>query len=178
MTLSDKIELLGIISSSLLSVIAIVISVATLLQNSRMIKESTRPYVTVYSNTTYFQSIFYYLIVKNFGQSGATITNFTCDYDLKHCAISFERAPFEHIVGTYLSPGQSLMCCIDSKKLCSERETLTFSISYSCGKQCFNEVITLNCSADADLVKNRASTKDKELKIISYALQDIAEKML
>ena len=51
---SDVIEILGIIASLITSVIAIVISVKTLHQNSQMIEESTRPYIVVYSQTLIF----------------------------------------------------------------------------------------------------------------------------
>lgn len=45
MTTTDIIEIIGIIASTTVSIVAIVISVMTLKQNSKMIEESTRPYV-------------------------------------------------------------------------------------------------------------------------------------
>ena len=45
---SDIIQICGIIASLLTSIIAIVISLVTLLQNSKMIENATRPYITIY----------------------------------------------------------------------------------------------------------------------------------
>ena len=54
LTVSDVIEIVGIIASLITSIVAIAISVKTLKQNSRMIEDSTRPYVSVYIGNTYF----------------------------------------------------------------------------------------------------------------------------
>lgn len=75
LTPSDVIQLIGILASLITSIIAIIISVLTLKQNSKTIDETSRPYVAIYAKTTNFQSPHYYLVVKNFGQSGATISS-------------------------------------------------------------------------------------------------------
>lgn len=45
LSVSDVIQLLGIIISLVTSVVAIIISVLSLKQNSKMIADSTRPYI-------------------------------------------------------------------------------------------------------------------------------------
>lgn len=52
--------------SFVLAVISVVTVVITLRQNHKMIDNSTRPYVIVYSSVTNFQSPGYYLCVKSF----------------------------------------------------------------------------------------------------------------
>ena len=42
----------------------------------------------------------------------------------------------------------------------------------------YSETISLNFAANLDIVHMRANTKDQHMKEISFALQDIAEKML
>ena len=79
---SDIIQLLGILLSTIISTIAVIISVVTLRQNHQMVEESTRPYIVVYTAATDFQSPMYYLLIKNLGQTGARITSFSCDFDL------------------------------------------------------------------------------------------------
>lgn len=79
---SDVIQLIGILASLITSVIAIIISVLTLKQNSKMIDETSRPYVAIYAKTTNFQSPQYYLVIKNFGQTGATISSIKCSPDI------------------------------------------------------------------------------------------------
>ena len=48
LTPSDKVQVVGIIVSAVISVIAIFISVLTLRQNSKMIEESSRPVISIY----------------------------------------------------------------------------------------------------------------------------------
>ena len=68
MTTTDIIEIIGIIASTTVSIVAIVISVMTLKQNSKMIKESTRPYVVVCGKTANYQEPRFYLIIKTMDQ--------------------------------------------------------------------------------------------------------------
>ena len=49
MLASDIIEIIGIIASTTVSIVAIVISLITLKQNNKMIEESTRPVISIYS---------------------------------------------------------------------------------------------------------------------------------
>ena len=55
---------------------------------------------------------------------------------------------------------------------------IKFNIKYSDGIKDYNENYQINFLADTDSCLSRASTKDKELKIISYTLQDMVEKLL
>lgn len=81
MCISDKIQLLGIVVSTLTSLIAIIISVRTLKQNSKMIEDSSRPYIGIYGMSTYICNRHYYIIIKNFGQSVAHIKSLSYDFD-------------------------------------------------------------------------------------------------
>ena len=55
---------------------------------------------------------------------------------------------------------------------------ITISIAYEANKRTYTDSFVLNIKADSDLIHSRAASKDKELKIISYTLQDMVEKML
>lgn len=175
---SDLVQMAGILVSLLTGLIAIFISVVTLRQNNRMIENSSRPYVAIYTGITNFQSPSYYIIVKNFGQSGAYITEFFCDYDLSQYSYNENHVPFSHMSGTFLAPGQTFSCNIDPLKLFEDVHPLTFNVKYQFGEKTYKDTFILNVEADADIVHTRACSTNKELSIISYALQDIAEKML
>lgn len=175
---SDIIQLGGIIFSTLIGVIAIIISVITLRQNHQLVQESTRPYILIYTGITYFRDPNYYLIIKNFGQTGAQITDFSCDYDLSICSYSPTHPPFSHIVGAFVAPGQSLVYIVDPQRLLKDTRLLKMSISYRADKQIFNDTFSLNLDADADMMRSRVSNGTDDLKLIAFALQDISEKML
>lgn len=178
LTLSDLIEIIGIFASLITSIIAIIISIKTLKQNSKMIEESTRPYIVIYSRTTNFQSIDYYLVIKNYGQTGAVITSFNCDYNLKQCSYDEEHIPFEHFVGTFIAPNQSFICNIDQLKFFKNPVDIHFEIEYKTDKKTYSESFTIHPMADYDFVQTRAAAKGQELRNISYTLQDLVEKQL
>ena len=179
MEISDWINVILCILSFILAVISVITVVITLKQNHRMIENSTRPYIVMYSNSTYFQGVKYYLILKNYGQTGATIKNFKCNIDLLEYCHFGERRPFEHIIDTFVAPQQSFVACIDPVKLHEDKiEKIEFNIKYSDGIKDYNENYQINFLADTDSYLSRASTENKELKIISYTLQDMVEKLL
>ena len=119
LTPSDVIQLIGILASLITSVIAIIISVLTLKQNSKMIDETSRPYVAIYAKTTNFQSPQYYLVIKNFGQTGATISSIKCSPDITPFSIRSDHIPFSNFAETYIAPGQSFICNVKAREFCS-----------------------------------------------------------
>lgn len=97
---------------------------------------------------------------------------------LEYCH-SREKRPFEHIIGTFIVPQQSFVVCIDSVKLYENKiEMIEFNIKYSNGMKKYDESYQVNFLEDTDSYLSRASTKDRELKIIWYTLQDMVEKLL
>lgn len=145
-----------------------------------MIEESTRPYVVVYGVATNFQTPMYKIVVKNYGQSGAIITKFETNHDLINFSLgSRKRRPFENICGTFIAPNQSFVCPIDYSKIKeSEVGSIDFEISYMHKNRTYNESINLNTSLESGLLSHKASTKGKELEIISYTLQELVDKNL
>lgn len=167
------------VCSFLLAAISIIIVVLTLRQNNKMIESSTRPYISVYGSAVNFESPVYYLVVKNFGQTGALIINFECNYDLVKLSYNPKLRPFEHLKKTFIAPGQSFVCGINIKAPGSDDiESIVFDIEYSSGKKTYFESVALNFDSHAELILPRAATTGHELKIISYALQSLVEKNL
>lgn len=178
LSVSDVIDIIGIIISLVASIAAIIISVKTLRQNSKMIEESTRPLISMYIGTTYFSSTTTYLIMKNYGASSAVITDFSCSLDLSTCAYDSGYVPYSHVVGSNLCPGESLRFPILVTNLKKDIEPATVNISYKSQSKTYTEKLNINFSLQFDMLHVRANTKDQHLKEISFALQDIAEKML
>lgn len=165
------------IISSLIALIAVVISIATLQQNRNMLEESTRPYITVYVTETNFQNSTKYLVVKNFGQTGALITKFKTNPDLLIYSRLPDFRPFGKIENSFLAPDQSHVCNIDFKKA-RENCIVSFEMSYSTKYKTYTDSVTLNLTAESENLTSRASTKDEELAIISYTLQSLVERQL
>lgn len=177
LTVSDIIEIVGIIASLMTSIVAIVISIKALKQNSKMIEESTRPYVSIY-----FQPLFDtdYLILKNFGNSTAKITSFHTNVDFHICLENDTHLPFSHICNTYLHPGERILSPIDNvHKLYKKYDFLKFDICYKSSGKSYTEHIEINMCSLADHASIRTTVKPENAeKIIAETLQDIAEILL
>ena len=178
LTTTNIIEILGIIFSSIASLIAIIISVKTLKQNSKLIEESTRPYLVMYQALTNFQMPTYYLILKNFGQSGATICSIDCSPNLVDYSLCNSHVPFLNFGNETIAPGQSFVCSLDKNKVFAQPVTFHFSITYTSNGHLYSDSFSINPDVTANMVQTRASTPGEELKIMSFALQDLVEKIL
>lgn len=178
MDIATIVNIVLCVLSFILAVISVVTVVITLRQNHKMIENSTRPYVVIYLATTNFQNPQYYLCIKNFGQSGALITDFNCNYDLKEYSYIYDKIPFINLSNTFIAPNQSFICNIDPQKLFNNPKPLTFSIKYTSNTKKYVDTFVVNLKVYCGLTHSKADTKGNELHIISYTLQDIAEKLL
>ena len=142
-----------------------------------MIQNSTRPYIVAYAQITNFQEPTFYLVLKNFGASGATIETFESSIELNQVSFREEMTPFNHIEGTFLAPGQTITSSLYSKKF-KEKEIREFTVKleYNDGLKSYEQVCPINYKAYIENVSTRAATQDKEMRTISYTLQDLVEK--
>ena len=179
MTVSDWINLSLSILSFILAVISVVTVVITLRQNHKMIEESNRPYITVYGDETNFSSPQFYVIIKNFGKTGGVIESLECDIDLSKYSYQTGITPFQNIVGTLIAPNQNIVCNIDNRKLGEDKvHIINFTIKYKANGKIYCEKYPVNYLALKKNITTKSSTQDKELKIISYTLQEMVQKDL
>lgn len=180
MCISDKIQLLGIVVSTLTSLIAIIISVRTLKQNSKMIEDSSRPYIGIYGMSTYICNRHYYIIIKNFGQSVAHIKSLSYDFDLAKLSLHDRFDPFGNIDGASIAPGQSYRCAIDFDKVSKdELSVINFHIKYSSNTRDYEDEISLKIDGNlGNLEAHQTSKNTPVLDVISETLQDMHIKSL
>lgn len=173
---SDKIAVVALAVSAFLGIVSMMISVCTLKQNSKMIENSTRPYITIYGQLVY-ESVKYVLILKNFGASSGIITKFTSDTDLSGTTGLDNIKPFGHIVGTNLVPNQSICCDLDLGRLKKNNiSTINFEIEYQ-GVKKYSEKIVVNITATTENTRKRYSVPatDTDIKKIAKSTQFIAD---
>lgn len=144
LSISDLIQLTSIVLSLITSTIAIVISAINLRQNSKMIEESTRPYITIYLDAITICEQDSFFIIKNFGNSPAEIINFTYDPILKSTpqggALLNEQ--FDCIKNIVLAPGQSKLLKYNVTML--PVDELLFTLSYKNGRRTYTETVHMN----------------------------------
>lgn len=180
MTLSDGINLGLTVLSLVLAIISIITVILTLKQNNKMIENSSRPYVVIYGETTNFSDLTFYIVLKNYGNSGATIKKITCNLNLSKYNFDTNITPFEAIENTLLAPNQNIVCTIDHQQLNIDNiEYINFEIEYqSLSGKNYKEKYSINYTAFKKNITTKTSTKDKELRTISYTLQEMVQKDL
>lgn len=163
--------------SFILAGISVITVVITLRQNNKMIEESTRPVISVYSDEINAGDPSFYLIIKNFGKSTAYITKFEYDFDFKGCfKIHNDKDYLKGLNNSVLAPGQSRICMLDYHKI--DRE-VTFTLEYhSDAKKVYTDRFTINLKAGVSMPYGKVATEGKELRTISYALQEMLQKKL
>lgn len=172
----DILQIVGILVSLLTSIVGVIISIITLRQNHKMVEESSRAIIGVYSDSINTGSPMLYLIVKNFGNSLATITKFDYDFDFTDCySIKSNRDYLKDLINCAIAPGQSRICRIDYKKITSP---VTFNIEYKSCNKLFHDTFTIDLKTGTTMPVGKVDTTGKELRTISYILQEMLTKDL
>lgn len=177
---SDKIQFIAVLVALTFGIITSVISVATLIQNGKMIEESSRPVISIYS-----QGIFYnghqslYLVVKNLGASSAHMTKFNVSQNFINCyGFDAPRNYIDDLSKCIIAPGQSRICHLDQRKL---NTPVHFSISYYSNakpKKVYSEDFDIDLKAAALMPREGPLDNDKSLDRISTALEGMLFKDL
>lgn len=158
--------------SLLVSLVAVAISIATLQENRNMIEASTRPYIVItfdHITTTYQRSGF---IIKNYGQTAATITKFEICNELLEVPQKFPslKKQFSLIENTLFAPGQSTFLPWSVSGF--DSFIVDIKVSYSSDSRTYASEF----SFDAALISQRFATRS-EKKSESSAIIEIAQCM-
>lgn len=167
MQTSDCLQLVSIICSSILSVIAIIVSVLALKQNNKMIFESNKPYISIFSKAISCQSTILYLVLKNFGKSGAIILNI--DYD-KNFDKNFDIPPFKNMENIFIAPNQSFAFPLDYNNNIDTIFNVQITYKYLNKIYIENHRVNFSHYLNIGFVKTHGS---KDLKEISDILQEM-----
>lgn len=166
MSTSEIIQIISIVCTSTLSIIAIIISVLTLIQNNKMIFESNKPYISVFTKAISFTSPTICLILKNFGNSGAKILSVTYDAPLENLA---SRPPFKNMKNVFIAPNQSFVYPLNIKNFLNE--VINIKVNYQYLNKDYSETFLINFSHHTDMAfEKHHDTRD--LEEISNVLQE------
>lgn len=176
MALSITSTIVGMI----VSIIAVIVSVLSLKQTQHSIEAANRPYVVVYRD--YIQilnNVQEYIIIKNFGKTGAIIDSLNCNPSYKNTVTN--KNVFENIGDTFIAPGQSISTVTSINALKEERRGVTeININYHANKKHYQETINLNGELKSDLIFSKTNpSKNKGVEeIIIKATQETLRKKL
>ena len=165
MTTSDIIEVLSIITSTIIGLISIYYSNKAIKIASNANKltaeitaETNRPVVVAYLETVEIESFHKYMVIKNFGNTPATIL------DLKFMQ-SIDEYDFNmsSLIGYTIAPSQKFMHVIDNDL----KGTVIVNIIYqTVTGQNFDEVYQVKLNATEKLFWIGSNDQDKQLKFM------------
>ena len=133
-----------------LSLIIAAISLATvcctLSQNRKIMEESSRPFISVYSRAVVIgKDQHHYIVIRNFGNSLAYITQFKTDIDFSgRYGINSNINFIESLNNSVLAPGQSHICHIDISKFDAP---VHFSVVYKSNSKTYSEELDIDLRA-------------------------------
>ncbi|KLV27388.1 hypothetical protein ABW02_06855 [Niallia circulans] len=175
---SEQVQILSTIIGLVVSIVAVVISILSLKQTQQSIEEANRPYVVVYKD--YIQvlsTVHEYIVVKNFGNSGAVIDSLEFNPEF----LVRDKNVFGNIGNSFIAPGQSISTAVSHNVFAGDRSGITeVTIKYHSGKKHFKEVIKLNEEIVKDFLfmkANPSSNKSLE-EIITKATEEVLRRNL
>lgn len=175
---SDPVDLFGMLASLLFSSIAVVISLLTLRQNSKMIESSTRPQIQIYP--VYMDAILY-VVIKNYGASEAYIDDLSCSHTFtveESMDKQLTGNPFALVNGALLAPGHSILCPFYGHKF--PNETIHFHIRYHSAVKSYKGVFSFNPDSSMPFPSMYPKTEnvDQHLQQIVKELHNISKSKL
>ncbi|WP_203642895.1 hypothetical protein [Levilactobacillus andaensis] len=151
--MKDWIQLITSIITAITSIVAIIISIRSLNTTKRSIESANRPSVAAYLNWEWLDSnLREYLVVKNFGKSGAIITSIVFSETWKN---SQNQQPiFNDMNGYFIAPSQKFISLaeVNANGTGPERARkvpITMTINYTWDKGNKSDSFTHTFSADA-----------------------------
>ena len=90
------------------SIIAVIISLVSLLYTNKIQRDSKKPYIVAYLNKFKVSNMdLIFLVIKNFGKTGATILSVISNIDLKTKGLEYKNNPLSNLENIFIAPNQS-----------------------------------------------------------------------
>lgn len=161
--------------------VSVRVAISTLKQNSKMIEDSTRPYIGITGEHINNSATEYKLVLKNYGSTEAFIRKIEfVGVSLRgSLPVKTDREPFEHLVGSSVLPNQSFVCILNGAVVDDLPNNIETKIKYesSAGKA-YESTFNVPLGAYCDIPSGRVYNQVEPCKTIAFTLQTIADKML
>lgn len=163
------------IISSIVAIISVLIALCALKQNSKIIREANKPYVVAYTDFIQVGGMRRnYLIIKNYGKSGAIIDSVSYS---NQSFFENKEEPFKNLNKCSIAPNQTYSSTIFFSKPYTSFD-ITIKYHDTLGK--YKDVFSLNIDAIANqLAGSTTNNTQTDLeKTISCTAQEILRKNL
>lgn len=171
---SDKIQLCAILVSSLIAIISIIISVATLRQSKKISLESNRANIVFFFHKNKSETS-HRLVIKNFGKSSGKLLSIHISPNLSYSNsnMNTKRPLITDCSNIFLAPNQSVYSCFDFRNY--PDKVFNVSIKYETMNKIYTEEYTLDLSFRESILVTKPAISDEldGLKRINDSIQTL-----
>lgn len=171
---SDKIQIISILTSSLLSIISVLIALASLRQTSYITMEANKANIIVYitkNRTEAWPS----LVIKNFGNSSGKVLNIEIDPPIYN-PISSKKLIAEY-TDLFLAPNQSISTIFDIKKI--NPKVFNIKITYETLGKIYTEAYSINYEYRSSILSSsfKAKSIEDNLEELTKSIREVSDKL-
>ncbi|MYL58255.1 hypothetical protein GLW20_12135 [Virgibacillus halodenitrificans] len=174
MEMNEITSIVGVV----VAIVAVGISVASLIQNQKSVERANRPYVVVYMDILQLlSSRNKFIIIKNFGKTGAIINSLT--FFPEYYSKPLQQEVFKNIKDTFIAPNQSFTTIKDLGKS-DDYKKITAKIKYSVGKKQYEDEFILNeyIAKDALIPKTKPSENLTKEEVLTNLTEEVLRRSL
>lgn len=170
------------ITELLLSAVAIIISVVAVVKtskdNNRILEETSRAYISIYTETLIANSNSFYLVFRNFGHTNAVMQEIKID-DVTREMIKVGNKDFlGYIAKSTIAPGQSITHVVTTYNRDFDKEYVSkFEISYLSGDKKYEDVFEFSLGMNTRMPSVSISTKDVSEQFLELYQDDIRKRL-
>lgn len=176
---SEIITICSTVVSAILAIASVVIVIISIRQNNKMLEASTRPYISIYIDTITICEQQSYFVIKNLGQTPATITDFSYPEILDNLDVKthLEKEQFASVKGVTLAPSQACLLMCTVSKL--PDQFMNFSVTYKTSLKTYTDTFTLHPRKYVHIPKSRPESKiSKGHERLVHTMREMVERQM
>ncbi|MDE1549485.1 hypothetical protein [Jeotgalibaca caeni] len=175
-------DLASTLSSSFLSIVAIIISVVAVVKtskdNNRILEENSRAYISIYTEALIANRNHFYIVIKNFGNTNAHIESIEVDNKTREMIKLGNKDYIDRIVNNQLAPKQSITHLVSKHKNDFDSNHISkFKITYTSGRKIYSDIFEFNLSWNSTMPSISISTADYDKQFLELYQDEVRKKL-
>jgi hypothetical protein len=175
LTVKTIIELGVPILAISISAIAVI---KTSIDNNKMLEEMSRPYIGIYTEALIANKGHFYIVLRNFGNTSATLKNIEIDEKTKKMIKLGNKNYFNNLINSQIAPGQSITHLVTTRnKEYDSKHISRFKITYTSGKKRYSDKFEFILSANSTMPSISISNAKYEKQFIELYQDQIRKNL-
>lgn len=178
----EFLDVVKTISEVLLSALAIIISVVAVVKTSKdnnmILEETSRAYVSIYTEALIANRSHFYIVFRNFGKTNAIMQNIEIDEKTKEMTKIGNKDFFSYIAKCTIAPGQSITHVVTTGDKEFDFEHVSeFIITYLSGAKVYTDKFEFSLGMNTRMPSISISSKDVGKQFLELYQDEIRKKL-